>query len=208
MLTRHERRELERELRKREEKLRKEEEKQKRVAPRPIRLKRFGQTLIGVVTFVFAAAGYYSIARPHVSVEPSFSLSPVNPYLTQFLMKNENLIFDVREVRCVCWPRRMESANNFSVLSLGPLQNVQHTIPVLGPGSSSTVDCPPVIGGVGAWSGEVADAELEIVASYKQSWWPWSVTERNAFASRRDSQRGVHWVHITPAEEKSLIPRR
>jgi hypothetical protein len=208
MLTRHERREKERELRKREENLRKEEERRKREAPLPSRLKRLGQAAIAVVTFVFAAVGYYAIARPHVSIEPSLSLNPVNPYLTQFLVKNENPIFEVHDVHCVCWPRRMESANNFSVLSFAPLQNVQHTIPELSPGASSTVDCPPVIGGIGAWSGEVADAELEIVASYKQTWWPWSVTERNAFASRRDSQRGVHWVHITPGEEKSLIPQR
>lgn len=80
-------------------------------------------------------------------------------------------------------------------------------IPVLGPGSSSTVDCPPVLGGLGRWSGEVLDAELEIVVSYDQSWWPFGIiTERNAFTAKRDSQRAVHWVHITPAEEKPLFP--
>ena len=30
--------------------------------------------------------------------------------------------------------------------------------------------------------------------------------ERNAFTAKRDSQRAVHWVHITPAEEKPLFP--
>jgi hypothetical protein len=33
-----------------------------------------------------------------------------------------------------------------------------------------------------------------------------TVTERNAFTAKRDSQRGVHWVHITPAEEKPFFP--
>jgi hypothetical protein len=152
--------------------------------------------------------GAYALLHPHVSVEPSISLNPVDPYSTQFTVKNENHVFDVRNIHCVCWPRKMASGNGFSVVSPGPLANVQHTIPTLDPGSSSTVDCPSIIGGVGAWSGEVLDAELEIVVSYKQSWWPLGITERNAFTAKRDSQRGVHWVHITPAEEKPIFPQR
>ena len=151
--------------------------------------------------------GAYALLHPHVSIEPYVSLNPVDPYSTQFTVKNENRVFEAHAIHCVCWPRRMESGNGFSVISPGLLPNLQHTIPVLGPGSSSTVDCPPVIGGLGRWSGEVLDAELEIVVSYNQSWWPFgTVTERNAFATKRDSQRGVHWVHITPAEEKPLFP--
>src|SRR2546429_5813537 len=60
------------------------------------------------------------------------------------------------------------------------------------------------------WSSDVCSsdlAELEIVVSYDQSWWPFGIiTERNAFTAKRDSQRAVHWVHITPAEEKPLFP--
>jgi hypothetical protein len=97
----------------------------------------------------------------------------------------------------------MESGNGFSIISPGPLQKVHHAIPSLGAGDSSTVDCPPVIGGIGRWSGQVAYAELEIVVSYKQLGWPFET--RYPFRAVQDVGRAVHWVHITPAEERDLI---
>jgi hypothetical protein len=212
-MDRKERREKERELKKREEKIRTQEEKLRQAgAPSPSQnlLKKIGRAIFGKTKWLVGAAvtvlTVYAVARPHVSVEPSISLNPVDPYTTQFTVKNENSIFEARDVHCVCWPRKMQTGHNIGVLSLGPLPNVQHTIPILSPGGSSTVDCPPVIGGLGAWTGEVLNAELEIVVSYKQSWWPLEITERNAFSAKRDSQHGVHWVHITPAEEKPLLP--
>jgi len=149
----------------------------------------------------------YSVLRPHVSLEPYIPLNPVDPYSTQFTVKNENSVFSVQDVECVCWPRRMDSGNGFSVLSFAPLQKVHRNIPLLEPGSSSTFDCPPVIGGIGSYSGEVSQAELEIDVSYRQSWWPAKKAERYAFRATRDVSKAVHWVHITP-EEKSLYSRR
>jgi hypothetical protein len=149
-----------------------------------------------------ALLGGYALFRPHVSIEPLTALNPVDPYTTQFNIKNENVLFDVYNVNAVCWPRNMESGNGFSVISPGPLMNVHHQIQLLEPGASSTVDCPPVIGGLGSYSGVVANSELEILDSYKQSWWPFSREERYPFASKRDVQGAVHWVHITPHEEK------
>ena len=148
--------------------------------------------------------GLYVVFRPHVSVEPQIVLNPVDPYTTQFNVRNENPMFGIYKVNAVCWPRSMQSGNNFSVLSLTPLPNVHHEIPVLDAGASSTVDCPPAIGGLGAWSGAVVDAELELVVSYRQSWWPFSKEEHFPFAAKRDVQGAVHWVHITPREEKSF----
>jgi hypothetical protein len=212
-MNRKERREKERELKKHEMRLRKQEERLRREgAPSQSLFRRAGQAIIGKTIWLIGAAlallGGYALARPHVSVEPSLSLNPLDPYTTQFIVKNENSVFETRDIHCVCWPRKMQTEHNIGVLSLGPLPNVQHTIPILSPGGSSTVDCPSVIGGVGAWSGEVLDAELEIVVSYKQSWWPLGITDRNAFTAKRDSQHGVHWVHITPAEEKPFPPQR
>jgi hypothetical protein len=210
-MSRHERREKERELKKRKEKLRKEQEKLRSEASSQSRLKRIGRGILGKTVWLIGAGlvllGGYAVARPHVSVEPNLSLNPVDPYTTQFTVRNENSIFEVHAIHCVCWPRRMESGHGFSVLSFAPLPYMQHTIPTLGPGISSTVDCPSAIGGLGRWSGEVEDAELEIVVSYNQSWWPFGVTERNAFTAKKDSQHGVHWVHITPAEEKPILPK-
>jgi hypothetical protein len=146
--------------------------------------------------------GGYAIFRPHISVEPQITLNPVDPYTTQFNLKNENAMFSIYNVDAVCWPRNMDSGNGFSVVSLGPLPNVHHEIALLESGASSTVDCPSAIGGLGRWSGAVLNADLELVISYRQSWWPFAREERYPFAARRDTQGSVHWVHITPREEK------
>jgi hypothetical protein len=164
------------------------------------------------VLWAVAAAGVallsgYSLFRPHVSVEPYIALNPANPYSTQFSIKNESRLFEVHSVDCVCWPRQMESGNGFSVISPAPLQKMRHTIAVLRPGTSTTIDCPPIIGGLGTWSGEVLHAELEIDVSYRQSWWPFAQNERYPFTAVRDVQKAVHWVHITPDQEKPLLPK-
>ena len=167
------------------------------------------------LTWLFVAAGlsllsvYAGSLRPHISVEPSIALNPVDPYATQFTVKNENRVFDAHDIECACWPRQMSSENGFSVLSFAPLQKLTRKIAVLTPGMSSTIDCPPVIGGIGTYSGEVHQAELEIDVSYKQSWWPFAQGERYPFAALRDIGKAVHWVHITPDQEKPFpSPRR
>jgi len=184
----------------------------------PTRLKRalqaFQKTISGTKVLWtlllggLSLAGGYALFRPHISVEPYVSLDPVDPYKTQFIVKNENRAFDVYNVECVCWPRRMESGNGFSVISLVPLQNIRHTIPLLESGDSSTVDCPPLIGGIGRWSGQVDFAELEIVVSYKQSWWPRAISARYPFRATRDVNKAIHWIHTTPAEEKPILPKK
>jgi hypothetical protein len=210
-MDRKERREKERELKKREERLRKQEEKLRREGAASESLtRRVGRTILGKTIWLISAAlallSGYALLRPHVSVEPSLSLNPVDPYTTQFTVKNENTIFATHDIHCVCWPRQMQTGQNIGALSLGPLPKMQHTIPMLSPGGSSTVDCPPVIGGLGTSTGEVLNAELEIIVSYNQ--WPFgTVTERNAFTAKRDSQHGVHWAHITPGEEKPFFPQ-
>jgi hypothetical protein len=154
-----------------------------------------------------ALASGYALFHPHVSIEPSLLLNPGDPYSTQFTVTNGNLIFDVHDVNCVCWPRKMASGNGFSVVSPGPLANLHHVVPILRSRSSSTVDCPPVIGGIGSWSGQVLQAELEIDVSYKQDFWPIAQNERYPFRAITDAQRAVHWIHITPAEEKPILPK-
>ena len=66
------------------------------------------------------------------------------------------------------------------------------------------MDCPPVMGGIGAWTGQVDKAELEVVATYKQDWWPAQETVRYPFKAITDSQSTVHWAHTTPGEESPL----
>jgi hypothetical protein len=164
-----------------------------------------GWNLIVVIGVLVGLLTSYIVLKPHVSVEPLMSLDPVNPYTVQFSVKNENPLFEIHDVNAVCWPRRMESGNGFSVISPGPLVNVHREIASLASGLSGTVDCPPVMGGIGRWSGQVADAELIIGVSYKQSFWFKRVEELFPFGSRRDVQGAVHWVHITGSDLKPLF---
>jgi hypothetical protein len=200
-MNRRERRKAQR----KQEKLRKQ--RQKEFAKLPLAHRLAKATLDKLWALILAVAtliGAYVVLPPRVSIEPLMALNPVDPYTTQFNLKNENSMFSIYNVNAVCWPRNMESGNGFSVVSPGPLNNVHHEIPFLESGASSTIDCPPVIGGIGRWSGAVVNAELEFVISYRQSWWPFLQQERHAFASRRDVQGAVHWVHTTPREEKSF----
>jgi hypothetical protein len=194
------RRQAQRDNRKREEALQKQAVK----LPMYRRVLTSAWTAFVAFTVVVGLVAAYPMYRPHISIEPQIALNPVDPYTTQFNLKNENPMFGIYSINAVCWPRSMQSGNNFSVISPGPLPNVHHEIPGLEAGASSTVDCPPVIGGIGRWSGVVENAELELLVSYRQNWWPFEEHERYPFASRRDVQGAVHWVHTTLQEEKSL----
>jgi hypothetical protein len=217
-MDRRERRRRERERKKLEEKIKKEssqERKEHKESLPPLRRALlFSQRTLsgtkvvwGLVVWVLTVAAAYALFHPHVSVEPGLLLNPKNPYSTQFTVTNENAILNVHDLDCVCWPRRMVSGNGFSVLSPMPLAKVHHVIPVLNPNTSSTVDCPDIIGGIGAGSGEVIEAELEIDISYKQYLWPFIRNERYPFRAITDAQRSVHWIHITPAEEKPIFTK-
>jgi hypothetical protein len=161
-------------------------------------------TLLGLGALVIT----YATLRVNLSVEPTLTLNPVDPYKTQFTIKDENAIVGVHDIDSVCWPRVMESGNGFSVRSLGPLNKIHHLTSRLEPGGSDTIDCPPVIGGIGTYSGQVTYADLEIVVSFTQEWWRCRRTARYAFRTMKDSDNTVHWLHITPDEEKPIIPPR
>jgi hypothetical protein len=213
-LTRRERREKRRQEEKAKiaKKKREQEELSRKTAATKFlwsfRLLAHGWNLVVVLSVIFGLPAGYVLFKPHVSVEPLMSLDPVNPYTVQFNIKNENSLLEIHDINAVCWPRRMESGNGFSVLSLGPLPNIHREIASLAPGVSGTVDCPPVIGGIGRWSGQVADAELIIDVSYKQSFWFKRVEELFPFGSRRDVQGAVHWVHITGSDLKPIFPTK
>lgn len=157
------------------------------------------------LTFVPVAIGYATM-RVNLSVEPTVLLNPADPYKTQFNLKNENQFVSAYDIDSVCWPRSMDSGNGFSVRTLTPLAKLHHVTKSLEPGGSDTIDCPPVIGGIGAWSGQVTSAELEIVVSFGQWFWPLRRTSRYAFRAMQDTDKTVHWLHITPDEEKAILP--
>ena len=204
------RREQRRERRRKRREQRKLREKSKREATREIEQEKtlslpkrvlpfLRRTLLttkfawGLFLSIITLAGGYALLHPRISVEPNLLLNPTNPYSTQFTVTNESAMFDVHDADFVCWPRQLRTNHNIGVVSFTPLANVHRLIPRLGPGESSTVDCPAVMGGIGAWTGQVDKAELEIVATYRQDWWPIR-TVRYPFRAITDSGSAVHWV--------------
>jgi hypothetical protein len=121
-----------------EEKRRKQREKESPRIPLVRRIVSIALDKIwGLVVVVATLIGLYVVFRPHISVEPLIALNPVDPYTTQFKVKNENPMFGVYKVNAVCWPRNMQSGNNFSVVSLAPLPNVHHEIPQMEAGGAA-----------------------------------------------------------------------
>src|SRR5713226_4515073 len=98
---RRERREAQREL----EKLKKRLEKETPRVPFAIRLLKNLWATVGIIALVVGLISGLVIFLPHVSIEPQITLNPVNPYTTQFNIKNESSIFDVHDINAVCWPR-------------------------------------------------------------------------------------------------------
>ena len=85
------------------EKLRKQREKESLKLPLWRRLaKTLFSNLWALAVAALTLLGGYAIFRPHVSVEPQVALNPVDPYTTQFNIKNENSVFDIHNVDAVC----------------------------------------------------------------------------------------------------------
>ena len=146
--------------------------------------------------------GGYALFYPHVSVEPGIVLNPVEPFSTAFTIKNENGLFAVKALDAICWTQSVTTANHIRIIAPGQFQHVQQSIPVLEPLAPSTIGCPAVMGGLGSYAGAIQEAHIEILLSYRQDWWPWIKKARYPFQSVVDSQGGVHWVHITAADER------
>jgi hypothetical protein len=151
-------------------------------------------------------AGGYALFHPHVSVEPGLLLEPVNPFSTQFIVKNESKVLAVHDLTSICWTEKVDTGNNISVWAPARFERVQHTIPILEPLASSTIQCPPVIGGLGTYTGTVLRADIEMRVSYKQTGWPFTQTEDYPFTGVRDVRNSVHWVHITRREQRISVP--
>ena len=216
-MNRKERREIERELKKREVRLRKREENsgkklhhRRAYSDEARNTGNHWKNNLAHERRASLARQAMLTAHPHVSVEPSSFAEPCGPVHNAIYREKRKLSLRGSRYSTVSVGReRLNTGHDTSVVSIGPLLitcSIQS--PILNPGSSSTVDCPPVIGGLGAGTGVAFSMlNLEIVVSYRQTWWPLgTVTDRNAFAAKRDSQHGVHWVHITPAEEKPFFP--
>ncbi len=172
----------------------------------------FGKTILGtkllkgLVLLGLALASGYALFRPHVSVEPTLLLNPVNPFSTEFTVKNESKILAVHDLTSICWTKSVETSNNIRIWAPGRFERAQREIPILEPLASSTIDCPPVIGGLGTYTGAVLSAEIEIRISYKQSGWPSVQIEDYPFTGVRDIHNSVHWMHITRPEQKIPLP--
>ena len=211
-MDRRERRRRARERKKMEETLRKQASQSRREdkpsATRRRWMRVFQKTLLGTrvlwgtILGLLTLAGGYALLYPHVSVEPGIVLNPVEPFSTAFTIKNENSLLAIKNLDATCWTQSVTTANHIRVIAPGQFQHVQQSIPLLEPLAPSTIGCPAVMGGLGSYAGAIQEAHIEILLSYRQDWWPWTKKERYPFKSVVDSQGGVHWVHITAAEER------
>jgi|SRR5580658_8574442 hypothetical protein len=153
--------------------------------------------LLNFVVIILAFLGGYALFRPNVSVDPDLLLNPGDPFSTQFSVTNENAILDVKDLQPFCRTINVVTSNNIGLFGLPPRPSPP--IPVLGPRQKTTINCPPWIGGLGAGAGNVLWAYIEIDVSYKPDWW-FRETQRFPFKGAIDSQKGVHWTHVSPSE--------
>lgn len=141
--------------------------------------------------------GGYPLLHPNVSVEPGLLLNPGDPFSTEFTLKNDNPIFEVKDLRPVCRTIYVTTTHNFGMFGLPPRPSP--LIPILGPEQETTTTCLPIVGGLGAYN-RVLSAYIEIDLGYRQDGWPFAKRERFPLRAVVDSQNSVHWTHITPEE--------
>jgi hypothetical protein len=135
---------------------------------------------------------------PHVSLEPDSPLNPQDPFSAQFRVTNENQLFTIRNLTGSCYFVDVVTDHNVGISALGrPLTKV---IPGLEPRQGSTIDCPSIIGGIGAGAGNVTKAKIVLQISYRQNWWPFAELETYPFEGMRDAQGFVRWFHRAPSE--------
>jgi hypothetical protein len=58
---------------------------------------------------------------------------------------------------------------------------------------------------MGAGAGNVITAYIVIWVRYTQEWWPGLKTQIFPLRGVVDSQKGVHWTHITRGELEALL---
>ncbi|MGB2677052.1 MAG: hypothetical protein WAN12_08230 [Candidatus Acidiferrum sp.] len=159
--------------------------------------------LVNFVVIILAFLGGYVLFRPNVSVDPDLLLNPGDPFSTQFSVTNENVIFDVKDLQPFCRTIHVMTSHNIGMFGLPGIPS--QTIPVLSARQKTTITCREWIGGLGAGAGDVLAAYIEIDVSYRQNWWPREKTQRFPFKGVIDSQKAVHWTHITPMELQAAL---
>jgi hypothetical protein len=142
--------------------------------------------------------GAWASLRPHVSLEQSTLLDPSDPFSAQFTLTNESYVLGVRDVTSNCYVLSVITSNNVGIEAWG--RNLPRTIPLLSPRGTTTVDCPPLIGGLGAGAGTVKKAKIVMTISYRQDWWWNRTSEQYPFLGLLDSQNVLRWTHRSPSE--------
>jgi hypothetical protein len=161
--------------------------------------------LVGLVVTGLAFLGGYQLLRPHISVDPGLLLNPGDPFTTRFDVKNENAILSVFDLNPSCHTIYVMTDHNVGLEGL-PARPAP-TIPLIEPVEQTTIDCPSWVGGLGAGTGNILTAFIEIDVSYRQRWRPFAISQRFPFKGAVDFQKGVHWTHITPSELATTLLR-
>jgi hypothetical protein len=157
-----------------------------------------GWTIGAVILALLGTSGTYSQFHPHVTLDPALLLNPVDPFSTQFNVTNQSRNFAIRRLHTACPTMFVETSHQVRLMGLPPLPAPE--IPILEAGATTTVNCRSWVAGLGAGMGDVTTAYIEIDVAYQQDWWPFATMQRFPFRGVIDSQKAVHWTHITPSE--------
>jgi hypothetical protein len=147
-----------------------------------------------VIAIGLALLGGWKVLRPVVHVDPYIQLDPTSPFSERFKVSNDGFfsIYDV-QVRCIIL--------NAAVTRGGGVENTTVTNygidrKVLEAADSTTVDCAldrfvrfPI--------DKYVSADIEIVISFKPSWYPWHKQKTARFSGQLDTQGNVRWVYGT-----------
>ena len=157
-----------------------------------------GKALWSLLLAALTILGSWALLRPHVSLEQSVVLNPSDPFSAQFTVTNENYVLGVHDVVSNCYVIEMLTSNNVRLEAWG--RDSPRTIPTLGPRGTSTVDCPPLVGGLGNGMGIVKKATVVMTVSYREDWWLFRTSEQYPLLGLLDSQNVMHWTHRAPSE--------
>jgi hypothetical protein len=149
------------------------------------------------VALLLALIGGWFRFHPHVSLHPDQRLDPNDPFSTQFTIVNEGS-FDVRDLNSACMFGDVETTHNVGMS--GVTRPSLKTISLIESKQTTTVECPSLVGGIGAGAGNVRKADIALRIEYSQNWWPVRVVEIYRFEGKLDSSGIVHWVPRTRSE--------
>ncbi len=130
---------------------------------------------------------------PRISVIPSSSLDPSNPFATPFTVSNDGYL-DVYNATIVCNLKYVKDANENTVVGPFPVYGQTTLARDLAPGFPVTVPCNfPSRGAAVLFEAPIATAKISISVQFRPAFLPWRRSRAYNFFMARDNQGQIHW---------------